>query len=123
MMRGFVLKAHGAAVVVNAAVLHVRVEGNDSIEGLKWRGAALIEFNGRAWQTKVIDRRRLPTSNGVAQLADSAQLRRPGRRIAYEVQLRPTGADTVFVAGVPEFLEVNAQVYRTGPASPLRDSR
>ena len=98
-------------------VMHVRVEGNDSIEGLKWRGAALIEFNGRAWQTKVIDRRRLPTSNGVAQLADSAQLRRPGRRIAYEVQLRPTGADTVFVAGVPEFLEFNAQVYRTGTAS------
>ena len=98
-------------------VMHVRVEGNDSIQGLKWRGAALIEFNGRAWQTKVIDRRRLPLSNGVAQLADSNQLRRLGRRIAYEVQLRPTGADTVFVTGVPEFLEFNAPVYRTSTAS------
>lgn len=98
-------------------VMHVRVEGNDSIEGLKWRGAALIEFNGRAWQTKVIDRRRLPASNGVSQLADSTQLRRAGRRVAYEVQLRPTGADTVFVAGVPEFLEFSGPLYRTGTAS------
>lgn len=98
-------------------VMHVRVEGNDSIEGLKWRGAALIEFNGRAWQTKVVDRKRLKTSNGVAQLADSSQLRRLGRRIGYEVQLRPTGADTVFVAGLPEFLEFNAPLYRTGTAS------
>ncbi len=98
-------------------VMHVRVEGNDSLEGIKWRGAALVEFNGRAWQTKGNDRKRLPTSNGVAQLADSSQLRRLGRRIAYEVQLRPTGADTVFVAGQPEFLEFNGPIYRTATAS------
>ncbi len=98
-------------------VMHVRVEGNDSIEGIKWRGAALVEFNGRAWQTKATDRRRLPSPNGVAQLADSNQLRRKGRRIAYEVQLRPTGSDTVFVAGVPEFLEFIGPVYRSGTAS------
>ncbi len=98
-------------------VMHVRVEGNDSIEGIKWRGAALIQFNGRAWQTRVTDRSRIPRANGVAQLADSSQLRRKGRRIAYEVQLRPTGTDTVFVAGVPEFLEFGARVFRTGTAS------
>lgn len=98
-------------------VMHVRIEGNDSIEGVKWRGAALIEFNGRAWQTKVINRKSLASSNGVAQLADSNQLRRKGRRIAYEVQLRPTGSDTVFVAGLPEFVEFNAPIYRTRTAS------
>jgi transglutaminase-like putative cysteine protease len=100
-------------------VMHVRVEGNESIEGIKWRGAALIEFNGRAWQTRVTDRRRLPISNGVAQLADTDQLRRLGRRIAYEVQLRPTGADTVFVAGVPEFVDGfgSSLLQSTGTAS------
>ncbi len=98
-------------------VMHVRVEGGDSIQGMKWRGAALIEFNGRAWQTKVVDRRRLNSNNGMVPLVDNMQMRRPGHRLTYEVQLRPTGSDTVFVGGVPEFLVINGPVYQTGTAS------
>ncbi|MBY0504582.1 MAG: DUF3488 and transglutaminase-like domain-containing protein [Bryobacteraceae bacterium] len=98
-------------------VMHVRVEGGEPIEGVKWRGAALVEFNGRAWQTKANDRVRLPVTNGVSRLAEMNQLRRPGHRIAYEIQLRPTGADTLFVAGVPEFIDFGANVYRSSTAS------
>lgn len=98
-------------------VMHVRVEAGDSIQGMKWRGAALTEFNGRAWQTKVIDRQRLSSNNGLVTLANDQQMRRPGHRISYEVQLRPTGSDTVFVGGVPEFLIMTGAVYRTATAS------
>ena len=87
-------------------VMHVRFFTPGRYDGLKWRGAALSEFDGKRWYNPPGGDRMLRMSSTPLQLVDDDHRRLRGRRAAYEVHLRSTGTDVLFFAGVPEFLEV-----------------
>ncbi len=106
-------------------LIHVRfAEGQPP--ALKWRGAALHRFDGRRWFNDFSGRQQVPVTGGQAWLADFAQIRRPGRRAHYEVHVRGSLADTLFFAGLPEFVQIDAPLlirtlgggYRLGYGSP-----
>lgn len=99
--------------------MHVRIFEDDAPNlRLRWRGAALNRFDGRTWTASSIDRERLLTDRGVVPLASRTELARSGRRITYDVQLRPTGADTLFFAGLPEHIRIDVpSIYRSSAGS------
>lgn len=98
------------------AVMHVRFFDAGVPAALKWRGAALSDFDGRRWsvpdeigQTLLVDRQQ-----HMVTLFDS----RPGdsrmRGLGYEVQLNPAAGDALFFAGSPRRLLIDAAaVIRT----------
>jgi len=91
-------------------VMHVRLFGEERPARLRWRGAALSKFSGRIWSANVRGKR-LQSKKEMQPLVDDAQQRRPGRRLTFEVQLRPTGADTIFVPGIPEFFQIDVPSF------------
>lgn len=96
-------------------VMHVRFFGATPSIELKWRGAALSQFDGRRWFNPSQPGQVLRAERGLIRLADNPQRWRTGRRISYEVSLRSISADTLFFAGTPEFLQIPASyVIRTG---------
>lgn len=97
-------------------VMHVRIFDDTPDLPLKWRGAALNRFDGRTWTASSLERERLFTDRGIVPLASAQELARPGRRITYDVQLRPTGADTLFFAGLPEHLRIDVPSVQRSPA-------
>jgi transglutaminase-like putative cysteine protease len=85
-------------------VMHVRVADAEGQLHLKWRGATLARFDGRRWFNAPAQSEIARGENGVIPLVDP--LRRPiGNRISYDVQLRTAALDTLFFAGVPEFVQ------------------
>ncbi len=102
------------------AVMHVRVyapsnsvpaqsgaQPGGPLPDLKWRGAALSQFDGRRWFNPPSRSEMLRTEGGRVILAADGQRRRPGRRIAYLVDLKALDTDILFFAGVPEVLNLN----------------
>jgi transglutaminase-like putative cysteine protease len=87
-------------------VMHVRFFTPGRYDGLKWRGAALSEFDGKRWYNPPGGDRLLRMSSTPLQLVDDDHRRLRGRRAAYEVRLRSTGTGVLFFAGAPEFLDV-----------------
>ncbi|MCW5978648.1 MAG: DUF3488 domain-containing protein [Bryobacteraceae bacterium] len=96
-------------------MMHVRVDGVDGQVRLKWRGAALGRFDGKRWFNPITPGRILNFGSQQVALADDNQLRRKGRRVNYEVQLHPFGADVMFIGGRPEFLKTNLRSLRRMP--------
>jgi transglutaminase-like putative cysteine protease len=91
-------------------VMHVRIGDGRRPGGLKWRGTALVEFDGRRWFNPPDPGTLVKVNEGVAQLASLDQQRRRGERIRYEVQLGSMSTDALFLAGTPELLLINAPV-------------
>ena len=92
----------------------VRFYGFQPAGPLKWRANALERFDGRRWHSAGEATERLATSEGLVKVADNRQLWRAGQRILYEVRLGELGSGTLYLAGTPEFLRVNAPaVVRT----------
>jgi transglutaminase-like putative cysteine protease len=97
-----------------ALVMRVRFYGRGPAAGLKWRGDALAQFDGRRWFNPPGAGQALPASEGLVRLAENRQLWRPGRRITYEVRLGAIASDTLFLAGIPEFVHLRGPtVIRT----------
>ncbi len=94
-------------------VMHVKMDQPDD-RGLllKWRGATLAEFNGRAWFNRPTPGDSLrPGAGGLVQL-DESPGRRNGRYISYAVHLNELGSDALFFAGAPRFLRIDSTVIR-----------
>jgi transglutaminase-like putative cysteine protease len=72
--------------------------------GLKWRGMTLSHFDGRVWTTSF--RTRKLKTPGVVQVASDSERLRNGPAILYRVDLSPVDSDALFIAGIPEFLNV-----------------
>ena len=78
---------------------------------LKWRGAALSQFDGHRWYNRSRRADILTVDHGLLRLGGQSE--RLGRRFHYEVQLAGIASDVLFLAGWPEFLRVPASfVYR-----------
>jgi protein-glutamine gamma-glutamyltransferase len=98
-------------------VMHVKPYWHSAImpADLKWRGAALVDFDGKRWTDTLREgSAQLPPFNPVT-LADEAQRsRRDGIRLLYRVDLSSSDSDAIFIAGIPEFLNIeHAHVVRT----------
>ena len=97
----------------NVPVMHVRMDRpEDRGLALRWRGAALANFNGRAWSSlQGMGQAIRPGRGGQVQL-DDARLRPGARHISYAVYLNDIASDALFFAGTPEFLRIDAPVIR-----------
>ncbi len=99
----------------NSPVMYVQSYSRPLPGGLKWRGAALTRFDGRRWSAPPLTLTEVPAPNGTAEVADIAQRsRRDGRRLLYRVDLSSTTTGTLFIAGIPEYINTTApRVLRT----------
>jgi transglutaminase-like putative cysteine protease len=98
-------------------VMHVKPSRYSALmpADLKWRGAALSQFDGKRWTDLSNDGRvRLPETIPLTLANDLQRSRRDGIRLLYRVDLSLGDADALFIAGIPEFLNIeHARVIRT----------
>ena len=95
----------------NVLVMHVRMDHpEDRSLALKWRGAALAEFNGRAWFNPPAAAQILqPDRDGQLTLTpDDGK----GRYISYAVYLNDLAQDALFFAGTPQYIRIDSIVVR-----------
>jgi protein-glutamine gamma-glutamyltransferase len=97
-------------------VMHIRIDSALKVGPLKWRGAALSEFDGKRWTNPSRQPEIIPVENEHVVLAPAGL---PGRRVNYRVELEELENDTLlFFAGTPEILELRARaLYRSDTAS------
>jgi transglutaminase-like putative cysteine protease len=97
----------------NVPVMHVKMDRpEDRSLALKWRGAALSEFNGRAWFNRPAAGQILqPDRAGLLRLEDDTP-RRGGRYISYAVYLSDLAQDALFFAGTPQYVRIDSLVVR-----------
>jgi len=115
----------------NIPVMHVKMDHpEDRSLALKWRGAALAQFDGRAWSNRPVPgRNRIlrPDSDGLLNLEDPDEPRsRIGRAISYEVYLNDLAQDALFFAGIPQYMRIDTPVIRRpygNYSAPFSDSR
>ncbi len=107
----------------STAVMHIRFLTATWPVNLKWRGAALSQFDGRRWYNdlSIAYEPIRNESNGLVRLLDDSH-RPPSttRRIHYEVRQKDFGSDTLFFAGIPEFLSISAPVIRRSSSNSIR---
>jgi transglutaminase-like putative cysteine protease len=101
------------------AVMHVRFDGSPPA-GLLWRGNALAEFDGWKWYNTYAKPRVHHPRQGLLQLVDDAQRRRPGRRLNYEVVLHSAPSEAIFIAGLPEHLRIPAPALVETPVNAFK---
>lgn len=101
------------------AVMHVRFEEAPP-EGLRWRGNALAEFDGWKWYNSYAKPKVHHPRQGLLQLVDDNQRRRPGRRLNYEVLLHTPPSEALFIAGLPEHLRIPAPALVETPTNQFK---
>jgi transglutaminase-like putative cysteine protease len=83
-------------------VMHIRFYDARVPADLKWRGATLSDFNGRAWFEPSANPRWIPAIvKGTFQLATYDEQRRFGPPTQYRVNLNGIDSDVLFFAGTP----------------------
>jgi transglutaminase-like putative cysteine protease len=80
-------------------VMHVRIWGPQ--QGLKWRGGALVDFDGKRWSNVLLTREPVLVTRGEADLIPPSD-RGSGRKLNYEVSYDEISTKTLFFAGSPE---------------------
>ena len=104
------LGGFGTIVKDDRAVLHIHPYGPGFPPDLKWRGSALSRFNGQTWdEPPDMAAMQVVEVHGMVPVADRWQLsRRDGVRLVYRVDVNSSDNGTLFIAGVPEFINVEA---------------
>jgi transglutaminase-like putative cysteine protease len=69
---------------------------------MRWRGIALVDFNGTSWSNSM-DAWSEFSQQGKIVVASDEQRRRPGQRLFYEVQSLAAMDRTLFTTGIPEY--------------------
>ncbi len=69
---------------------------------LRWRGAALADFNGNTWMNKLEAWNEFSEAGKII-IASDEQRRRPGERLFYEIQSLAAMDRVILAAGVPEY--------------------
>lgn len=106
----------GEIKTTSRAVMHVKTLAGRLPPNQKWRGATLSDFNGRSWFELAGRPRALPAIKDTwVQLVDAEQLRRPGARVSYRVNVNGIDSDVLFFAGIPESISLkHPQVVMSG---------
>jgi protein-glutamine gamma-glutamyltransferase len=103
-----------------APVMHVRSHriGDDGGGGfleVRWRGAALTRFDGKRWDSRPGPTQELIPEHGVITVNRAARPR-PPRAISYTVKMNERGADTLFIAGVPQTIRIDVPSVQFTPS-------
>jgi hypothetical protein len=100
----------------------MRVRPYDSMPpNLKWRGSALSFFDGRRWTEPFTPGQPQRRVTGIVAVADRwERSRRDGSRFKYRVDLADAGSGTLFIAGIPEYLNLDAQRITRTPENSFR---
>jgi hypothetical protein len=94
------------------AVMHIRIWANQDPGPLKWRGAALADFDGRRWFNLAGNIADVRMENGHADLEDTDH--GAGRHLNYHVDFDALDADALFFAGIPEKIDLKSRyLFRT----------
>jgi transglutaminase-like putative cysteine protease len=94
-------------------VMHISIFSSQRVGGLKWRGGALTEFDGKRWINPNRASTRIEVQDEHVELF-SGERRSYGRRISYRVDLEAIQNDQLFFPGTPEFLDLKARaIYRS----------
>ena len=100
----------GEIVKDDRPVMRVRPYSGSIPLNVKWRGSALSNFDGKRWSEPYSLGQLKHRVRGTIVVADRWQLsRRDGSRFTYRVDLADTGSGTLFIAGVPEYLNLDAE--------------
>jgi len=98
-------------------MMHIRIWSALAVAPMKWRGAALSDFDGKRWTNPSRQPETILVENGHVVLAP-AGLHPAGRRVNYHVDLEALENDTLFFAGTPETLDLGVRaLYRTETSS------
>lgn len=92
----------------STAVMHVRSYDDSPLVGLRWRGSALSHFDGKRWFNPPAVEQRLPVTEGQL-LLPATRRTRPGRNLRYAVELSSIAPDTLYFAGVPQTISIQAR--------------
>jgi protein-glutamine gamma-glutamyltransferase len=95
-------------------VMHIKMDRpEDRTLPLKWRGAALSEFDGRTWYNPPASPQVLrPDQAGLLVLEPDPPRRSGIRHISYAVHLGEMSGDALFFAGTPQYLRIDSLVFR-----------
>jgi transglutaminase-like putative cysteine protease len=96
----------------SAPVMHVRSYQQEGIPPVKWRGAALAEFDGKRWFNPPGQERLVRVDGGVLPVRNAVIGLRRGRNLIYQVHLSQLVADTLFFAGTPETISIDVPFVR-----------
>jgi len=90
-------------------VMHVLSYSHALPPNLKWRGAALSDFDGMRWSEPPLPAANVTAHYGAAEVAGQLQRsRRDGRRMLYRVDVNASDTGTLFIAGIPEYINLSA---------------
>jgi transglutaminase-like putative cysteine protease len=98
----------------SAPVMHIQKYRGEGLLDVRWRGAALTEFDGKRWfnASESGEDLRVNPDHSVTIRLDRRV--RPGERLAYKVQLSEIAPETLFFAGTPQWISINvAAVHLT----------
>jgi len=94
-------------------VMHISIYSSQRVGGLKWRGGALTEFDGKRWTNPDRKPKRIEVENEHVDLSGGEHLPY-GRRISYDINLEAIQNDELFFPGTPEFLHIRTRaLYRS----------
>ena len=96
----------------NTPVMHVRSYQNEGFLPVKWRGAALAEFDGTRWFNPPEPDQLVRVDGGVIALRTAVVGTRLGRNLIYQARLSPMISETLFFAGNPETIRVDVPFLR-----------
>jgi hypothetical protein len=103
-------------------VMHVRPFGEGTLGALRWRGAALTHFDGKRWFNPAGSEELLRADRGAVTLREG-RTSPGGRAIQYQVQLARVAGDTLFFAGRPQTVSINAGWLRRTEGGAIRVNR
>jgi transglutaminase-like putative cysteine protease len=106
----------------STAVMHVRSYDDSPLVGLRWRGSALSHFDGKRWFNPPVLEQRLPVTDGQLQLP-AVRRTRPGRNLRYAVELSSIASDTLYFAGMPQSISIQAFNLFRAPSGAIRVPR
>jgi protein-glutamine gamma-glutamyltransferase len=101
-------------------VMHIRIDEPYERLALKWRGAALTQFDGLRWYNPPATPDPIRVRDGRTWLANSAEVKRPGSRITYHVKIGAVDSNALFFAGSPEALWISQSSIYRGPGDSYR---
>lgn len=102
-------------------VLHIQPYSKGLPPDLKWRGAVQTYFDGKRWFNVRERWSDVDPAAGTVSVADALQRsRRDGTRVIYRVDARNADPKVLFVAGIPEFVNVSAESLRVDTEGNLK---
>ena len=102
----------GAIGKDNRPVMHIRSYSGPLPTGLLWRGTALTDFDGKRWTQMAVPIMEV-TPRRTVVVADRLQRSRlNGNRMLYRVDVDTSDSGILFIAGVPEFINIDTPRLR-----------